>query len=181
MTASTKILLDDIKSAHAMPPEVFEALGLVVSMLTLALTEITDPATRHDYGIVIENMTDELIGPDSSEMPYDFRGQERPATDDDRPLYLRVDDSPVARIVRSCWAKLNMMPLAISDYALALRFLETVVAPFARGFGIPTAEEQAADPDKFPKMGRSAVIEGLLEKARAAKSSDLSNSYKLSL
>jgi hypothetical protein len=172
---SVKTLMDEVKAV--VPQSGMRAFQTLVTMMTLAILEIRDDATAHDYGVAMETMMDSLTGEDPDAPAYAFKGEPRPESDDDRPLYQRLDAyaGNAGRQIRGCWDSLQLFQVLLPEELLS-RFHAEVVKPFAVALGIPSETERLANPDAYPSVNDGSDLVKILT---GETSTDVANVYKL--
>lgn len=173
---SVKTLMEEVKAV--VPQSGMSAFQTLVTMMTLAILEIRDDATAHDYGVAMETMMDTLVGEDATTLGYAFKGEPRPESDDDRPLYQRLDAyaGKAGQQIRGCWDSLQLFQVLLAETpGLVERFHAEVVKPFAVALGIPSETERLANPDAYPSVSDGSDLVKIL----TATAEDVANVYKL--
>jgi hypothetical protein len=131
-------------------PHAIQTLRRAMLLAATGLTQIQNEATQYDAGMAIEAFLD-AVGEPAGDLPVAFDPAERPASDDTRPLYVRIDDE--RRDVSAFWKGVlkvfNLIELDLSERTLA--DYHAALGELFKAFGLPLSRADfEANRDAYP-------------------------------
>lgn len=141
-----------IPLAERLTPRAVEEISRSTATMVLNTMAVEDDTTAFDIQIALDHFLDALGGHD---LPPAMDPAKRPASDDTRPLYQRVDSDPDDSLKRSFRKQLTLLQFAcilITDEQAFHEYLDATKALYV-AFGLPTEDD--FDQAQYPGVKNS--------------------------